>query len=124
MKTPRNARRPHEVPRVSIVFDPELGRTHQSFREECDVNRIVDTYTRTGVLTHAARGKPQFGDAPDSTLFEAAVAQAEIRSAEEEGRWPLQEAPEAPVTDSEPESEEKALEPPEASDAPETAAEG
>lgn len=78
-------RLPWERHRVAISFDPQQGRTHQSFKDECDINAIIDLHTRTGMVTHLNPGTPQFADCPESTLFEAAVAQAEIRSAIEEG---------------------------------------
>lgn len=84
MRKPANARRAHEVPRVSIGFDPERGRTHQSFKDECDATRIVETYARTGMVTHQNPLSAQYGDAPSQTLFEAACVQAEIRSSAEE----------------------------------------
>lgn len=91
-------RRAHEVPRVAVSFDIESGRTHQAFRDECDIDKIVDRYARTGIVTHRGRGEPQYGDAPDATLFDAACAQAAIHSAEEEGlEWPP-EPPEAAET--------------------------
>lgn len=111
-------RMPWERHRQSISIDPETGRTHQSFKDECDVDRIIELHTRTGLVTHLNPGKPQYGDAPDSTLFEAALAQAEIRSALEEGWQPPDDA-ESPEGDSEPQAPEGAGEPPEA--APEAA---
>lgn len=45
-------------------------------------------HTRTGLVTHLNPGKPQYGDNPESTLFEAALAQAAIRSAVEDGWEP------------------------------------
>jgi hypothetical protein len=92
-----NARRPHEVPRVSIEFDPDNGRTHQSFKDECDINRIVSTFARTGIVPHVQKGEPQYGDCPDVSFFDAACAQAEIASAFEDG-FTL-EAPEEPSGD-------------------------
>lgn len=80
IKTPR---RTHEVPRVQIAF-PDEGQTRQSFKDECDINRIVDTYARTGMVNHIPRLQPQWGENPDVNLFEAACIQAEIRSSEEE----------------------------------------
>lgn len=88
-------RHPLERERVSITFDPDEGRTHQSFKEECDIDKILDLHARTGIVNHLARGEPQYGDAPDITLFESAVAQAEIRSAVEDG-WTLPEEPQEP----------------------------
>lgn len=77
------ARRPHQVPRVSVAF-PERGLTRGSFKDECDINRIVDTYARTGIVNHIPRVAPQYGDNPEQSLFEAACIQAEIRSSEED----------------------------------------
>lgn len=89
-------RLPWERHRCSIDFDPEECKTHQSFKDECDVNKIIDMHVRTGIVTHLNRGTPQYGDAPESDIFDAAVAQAEIRSALEQGYEPP-EAPEEPI---------------------------
>lgn len=100
------ARRKH-----SIEFTAP-SMTHQSFKDECEINNIVDKYTRTGILTHLKRGEPQYGDAPDQTFFEAACVHAEIRSSAElaagEPESP-QEAPEPPETGSDPENGENPL---------------
>jgi hypothetical protein len=70
--------------RVAITF-PDDGRTRGSFKDECDIDRIVSRFLNTGALPHQQRRPPQYGDAPDATLFEAAVTHAELRSLEEEG---------------------------------------
>lgn len=70
--------------RVQVVF-PEKGLTKQSFKEECDVNNIVDTFLRTGIVLGQNKREAQYGEAPDQTLFEAACVQAELRSKAEEG---------------------------------------
>lgn len=71
-----------EWDREAVQFHPaETGLTRQSFKDECDITRIVETYARTGIAP-LNRHEPQYGDAPDSGLFEAALVQAEIRSAE------------------------------------------
>lgn len=75
---------PFDRRRCQVEYDPERGLTRQSFKDECDVNRIVDTYARTGIIP-AQRLEPHYGEAPESTLFEAACAQAAIRSAEADG---------------------------------------
>lgn len=47
--------------KYSITFtEPTL--TKQSFRDECDINNIIDRFMKTGVLTHENSSKPQFGD--------------------------------------------------------------
>ena len=83
MRSVKNPRRAHEMPRVQIAF-PGPGKTRQSFKDECDINRIVDTYARTGIVNHIPRVAPQYGDNPEQTLFDAACVQAEIRSSEED----------------------------------------
>lgn len=44
-----------------IVFSSD-SLAQQQFRDECDVNRIVDQYVRTGVLDHLSEVAPQYGD--------------------------------------------------------------
>ena len=92
---------PHEPKRVAITF-PEQGRTIQADKDACDVNKIVDHFTRTGVLLSQAKGEPQYGEAPDIGYFEAQCAVAEAASAAEEGKL-------NPETGSGPDSDEKAL---------------
>lgn len=70
--------------RVSVKF-PEQGLTRQSQADECNINLIVDKFTKTGLMPPSMRGTPQYGDAPDATLFEAACVQAELRSQDAEG---------------------------------------
>ena len=101
--------------RTQINF-AEQGKTKQSFRDEVDINRIVDQYQRTGNIVHLRHGDPQYGDAPDQTLFDAACVQAEIRSAAELAEHMPEEpseAPEGDVTPSEEDSEENPLQAPE-----------
>ena len=71
--------------RVAISFKDSKRITRSSFKAECDINRIVDQFTRTGIVPHVQRATPQYGDAPEQDLFEAACIAAEIRSKEEEG---------------------------------------
>ena len=108
------------IKRGAIVFDPEQRLTRSSFAAECDINRIVDTYARTGMVNHVARATPQYGEAPETDFFEAACMQAEIRSKAEEGAFEgLSEAPEGEISDSEGSDETPEI-PPE--DAPQDAA--
>lgn len=81
-------RMPWERHRVAISWPDSENRTHESFRDECDINNIIDLHTRTGLVNHLNPGNPQYGDAPESTLFEAACAQAAIRTALEDGWTP------------------------------------
>lgn len=90
-------RLPWERHPCGISFDPDLGRTHQSFKDECSIDNIIDLHTRTGILQHINAGTPQYVDNPESTLYEAACVAAEVRSVIEDG-W---EPPEAPDDDTE-----------------------
>lgn len=53
-------RRPWARVRTRTVLDP-VSKTHQSFRDACDVNNIVARYERTGELP-PARHNPTYGD--------------------------------------------------------------
>lgn len=38
------------------------SRTVQSFKDQCDINKILHKAARTGTLTHLAKHEPQYGD--------------------------------------------------------------
>ncbi len=66
--------------RLYSITDVGISRTKQSFLEECDINRILAQYARTGLLTHV-RERPGFyvdvSDMPDYRSALDAVKQAE-----------------------------------------------
>lgn len=48
---------------VQLVCPPEEGRTKSEFMDECDINKIMARYRRTGVLPESARAAAaRFGD--------------------------------------------------------------
>lgn len=49
--------------RVQVAMDGE-SLTKQSFKDDCDINKIVKRYQKTGVIEHVSRKRPRFGDAP------------------------------------------------------------
>ncbi|WNK12452.1 MAG: internal scaffolding protein [Microvirus sp.] len=49
--------------KVALTF-PAQGRTKQSFKEECDINTIMNRFSRTGVLPVTNR-TPTYGDIAD-----------------------------------------------------------
>lgn len=55
----KNPYDPHR--RVSISFHG-VGRTKQSFRDDCDINNIMARYMKTGVLDHVRAEVAQYGD--------------------------------------------------------------
>lgn len=84
------------IPPHSISFVGVEDLTRQADKEYCDVNAIVERFTRTGLIENLHRGEPQYGDAPDQTFYEAACINAELNSLEEEGGIPDLEEKTAP----------------------------
>ncbi len=52
----------HNTPRkrVQLTF-PKQGKTKQAFKDECDINKIIARYTRTGQLSHVNNAAAQYG---------------------------------------------------------------
>jgi len=48
--------------RVSIYFPENSPFTKQSFKDECDINRIMARYQATGILPETAEKLPQYID--------------------------------------------------------------
>jgi len=65
-----------------IICDPSLGRTQQSFKDECDINNIVEMYCKTGLWGNSIRpaiNTPMFGDfteVPDFVEAQRKIAEA------------------------------------------------
>lgn len=53
----------------------ELGRsrTKQAMKDETDINRIVDRFARTGLVTHLAKGSPQYLDVAEVGDYRTAI---------------------------------------------------
>lgn len=47
--------------------------TKQSFKEECDVNHILDRYMKTGLIEHANTYRGEYGDFVDALDYREAV---------------------------------------------------
>lgn len=46
--------------------------TKQVFRDECDINKIVKSFTETGQpITHLNHSEPQYGEVPSTTYHES-----------------------------------------------------
>lgn len=54
----------------AIVF-PEESLTKQSFRDECNINNIVNRFTNTGQLPTSNKGEPHYDFAPNIEFKEA-----------------------------------------------------
>lgn len=46
---------------VTLAFQ-HPSMTEQAHKAECDINRIMAKYQKTGLLTHGARYAPEYGD--------------------------------------------------------------
>lgn len=60
-------------PRPKVVCGK--GRTKQSFKEQCDVNKIVEKFARTGLIAHLAQGVPRFMDVSELPDYRTALTQ-------------------------------------------------
>lgn len=54
-----------------VVVNKEPSMTQQSFKNECDINRIVGQYKKHGVITHLNNSKENYGVAPSHSFHEA-----------------------------------------------------
>lgn len=59
--------------RVSVSFDKGTGRTKSSFKDECDVNKIVSRYQKTGQLPSLIKNNPRYGDFASVPDFQDAL---------------------------------------------------
>ncbi len=55
---------------VRISF-PKQGMTKQSFADECDINKIMAKYQKSGAITHFSRHAARYGFADGVTFHEA-----------------------------------------------------
>ncbi len=58
--------------RVRLSFGNDPGRARQSMRDECDINKIMAKYQKTGAIDHFSRHAPQY-DFADSIEFHDAM---------------------------------------------------
>ncbi len=56
--------------KVRLSF-PEPTRTHQSAKDECDINKIMAKYVKTGVLDHQEEYGENYGFCTSMDLLEA-----------------------------------------------------
>lgn len=103
-------RPPEDIPR-DCGAHPGGGPlvTDQSGKQRTDVNNIISTYHRTGIMPGVARRQPMYGEVPDMDFNEMAIVSAETANLREEEalRAEFEEtAPEAPETASDDPSDE------------------
>lgn len=70
-----------EHDRVTLDFEG-AGRTKQSFREECDANKIMARWQKTGLVEHINKAQPRYGDFSNPTDYLEALTK--VREAQTE----------------------------------------
>lgn len=72
---------------VADVGGPSL--TVQAAKDECDINKIIARYVKTGLLSHMSKGVPRFVDVSEVGDYRSAIEH--LRSSEEWfGRLPAE----------------------------------
>lgn len=66
--------------RVAVEFSGS-GRTKQSFKDECDINRIMSRYAATGVLDFIEKREARFADVSETDFLTAMQTVAEATTA-------------------------------------------
>lgn len=65
--------RPHDPDLGAISFEGEVSLTHQSFRDECDINHIMKRYEKTGILDHVNKHQGAYGDFTQVASYQDAL---------------------------------------------------
>lgn len=60
--------------------DYKDGRTKQSFKDETDINKILQRAQKTGTLSHLAKYEARYGDFSNFDFFEAQLKLSEGRT--------------------------------------------
>lgn len=47
--------------------------TKQSFKDECDINRILNQFQRTGIVNHITQRQPQYLDLPSNVDYQSSM---------------------------------------------------
>lgn len=68
-----------EKQRVQIHFQGQ-GRTKQSFKDECDINNIMDRFLKTGILEFTQQNQPRYGDSTGLEYQDAMLIVANAKS--------------------------------------------
>ena len=61
-------------PEPVVKYD---DRTKQSFKDECDIGKILAQYTKTGIITHLNRAQAVFTDVSEMGDYRQALEQVE-----------------------------------------------
>lgn len=64
---------PHRV--VNLNQEGEVTMTHQSFKNECDINLIISKFEKTGLIEHVNKVHGNYGDFIDSVDYQYCMNQ-------------------------------------------------
>ena len=70
-------------PRIYQTFfdlEKDPDRAKQAFKDQCDINRILDKAKKTGVLSHVNKYEQHYGDFADFDFEEAQIKLANAKS--------------------------------------------
>lgn len=56
----------------ALDFEGEVSLTHQSFKDDCDINKLMARYEKTGILDHVNRVQGAYGDFSETVDFQTA----------------------------------------------------
>ena len=83
MKTAKKVKSGRKYPRVYCkITEPSM--TKQSFKDECNINKIMAKFQKLGAITHYAKHAPTYGDATHTELHDALNIVAEANTMFEE----------------------------------------
>ena len=52
---------------TGLDFTGDDGKTKQEFRDECDINVLMERYEKSGVISHMNKATPQYLDLGDAS---------------------------------------------------------
>lgn len=61
---------PFPKTRTALKHD---GRTMQASKDECDINKIMKRFEKTGILPDLIKSNPQYGDFSDPSTYQEAL---------------------------------------------------
>ena len=79
-QTNKNAKSENNKPIFATAYGPKIkvdkhfqlpSRTKQSFKDECQIDRILAKYVKTGILEHVNKHQASYGEVSGQTFHEA-----------------------------------------------------
>lgn len=68
--------------RIDDLTCLDASRTQQSFADECDINRIMSKFRKTGELNHLAKVNPTYGDFSSGADYKESLDQVKAAQAD------------------------------------------